>query len=68
MESQEAQIPRFENIANEKLNICSIIQKLSAFEVENMLRKIDGNKVFDYDKIHLLVPKSVILPLRSRSK
>ena len=44
-------MPSFENRANEKLKIDLIIQKLSVFDVENMLMKIDGNKAFGYDEV-----------------
>ena len=50
-------MPSFESRTNETLSIDLILQKLSAFEVENRLRKLDGRKAFGYDEVHPLVLK-----------
>ena len=57
MESKDEPMQSFESRTNEALIIDLILQKLSAFEVDNRLRKLDGRKAFGYDKVHLLVLK-----------
>ena len=44
MESKDEPMQGFESRTNETLSIDLILQKLSAFEVESRLRKLDGRK------------------------
>ena len=57
MESKDETMSSFESRTNKTLSIDLILQKLSAFEVENRLRKLDGRKAFGYDEVDPLVLK-----------